>query len=130
MISNIQSLTENFFEIQDFDYKKDVALDIPEKEEINLSYFIEGFKDKDKELGGTIGVIIKEKIKACDCGTILKAEKIGTKIPQLLRMIVIANQFSSTARELADNLGVVTLTHGELESIKSMYHHTKPVFDA
>ncbi len=130
MAASIESLAENFFKLQDFSYKRDVALTIPNKEKIKLSYVIEGFEDKDKELGGTIGVIIKDKPKACDCNVILQAEEMGTKIPHLLRMIVIANQFSTSARELADNLGIVTFTQSELECIKSMYTQAKPAFNA
>lgn len=130
MFSRIRSLTEKFFELQQFNYERDVSLKTKSDQDITLSYVIEGFTDKEKELGGTIGVLLENKNVMCDLSAILKAEEIGTKIPHLLRMMVIANQFSTTARQLADHLGIVTFTQSELESIKNMYLPTKTAFNA
>ena len=130
MFSSIRSLTEKFFELQQFDFEREVSLKTQNDKEITLSYVIEGFTDKEKELGGTIGVLLQNNKEMCDLNAILKAEEIGTNIPHLLRMMVIANQFSPTARQLADHLGIVTFSQSELESIKNMYLQPKIAFNA
>ncbi len=130
MFSSIRSLTEKFFELQQFDFEREVSLKTQNDKEITLSYVIEGFTDKEKELGGTIGVLLQNNKEMCDLSAILKAEEIGTNIPHLLRMMVIANQFSPTARQLADHLGIVTFSQSELESIKNMYLQPKTAFNA
>ncbi len=130
MFSSIRSLTEKFFELQQFDFEREVSLKTQNDQDITLSYVIEGFTDKEKELGGTIGVLLENNMAMCDLSAILKAEEIGTKIPRLLRMMVIANKFSPTARQLADHLGIVTFSQSELESIKNMYLQPKIAFNA
>ncbi len=130
MFSSIRSLTEKFFELQQFDYEREVSLKTRSDQDITLSYVIEGFTDKEKELGGTIGVLLENKKEMCDLSAILKAEEIGTNIPHLLRMMVIANQFSPTARQLADHLGIVTFSQSELESIRNMYLQPITAFNA
>ncbi|MHA1967053.1 MAG: restriction endonuclease, partial [Candidatus Hodarchaeales archaeon] len=72
------------------------------------------------DLGGKIGVIVKDWARSCGYNVILEAERLQ-KTSGLNKVMVVANQFSGTARELAEKLGILTLTNGELISIKSMY---------
>jgi hypothetical protein len=87
---------------------------------INFSYLIHSSKNTNVDLGGKIGIIVKNWSRSCGYNVILEAERLQEDTG-LAKIMVVANRFSTTAKELAEKLGIITLTNGELISIRGMY---------
>lgn len=73
-------------------------------------------------------MLIKDWARSCGYNVILEAERVQ-ELTGLAKIMVVANRFSTTARELAKRIGIVTLTNGELVSIRKI-HFSSSAFDA
>ncbi|MHA2227135.1 MAG: restriction endonuclease [Candidatus Hodarchaeales archaeon] len=121
----LERLVEDFLAFRKFDFERNVIIRSRNEKQIKFSYLIHGSStEKNTDLGIKIGVIVKDHKRSCGYNVILEAERLQ-EATGLGKVMVIANQFSSTARELAKRLEILTLTNGELVSIREMY---KPQF--
>ena len=94
--------------------------------QVEFSYLIHSSTNTNVDIGGKIGIIVKDWARSCGYNVILEAERLQANTPGLAKIMVVANRFSATARELAEKLGILTLTNGELISIRSMYKQQFP----
>ncbi len=114
----LNDLVRDFLKFREFDYEPNVTIKDKNDKEVLFSYLIH----QSEKSSGRIGVVVKPWSRSCGYNVILEAERLQESTG-LEKVMVIANQFSSTARELAEKLGILTLTNGELVSIKQMYKH-------
>ncbi|MHA2175062.1 MAG: hypothetical protein ACXACP_10465 [Candidatus Hodarchaeales archaeon] len=121
MEQELDGLVQAFLGFRKFKYHGDIKLRGRNEKNVSFSYLVHGSTDPHVNLGGNIGVIVKDWSRSCGYNCILEAERLQSNSPGVSRVMVVANQFSSTARELAEKLGVLTLTKGELVSIQNMY---------
>ena len=130
MEQELDGLVQAFLSFRKFKYHENIHLRGKNEKNVSFSYLVHGSTDPHVNLGGNIGVIVKDWSRSCGYNCILEAERLQSNTPGLNRVMVVANQFSSTARELAEKLGVLTLTKGELVSIQNMYRQQySAVFD-
>lgn len=120
---DLDNLVRDFLRFRQFDFDSNVRVKAKDDKEVHFSYLVHNTSSKEKktDFGGKIGVIVKDWARSCGYNVILEAERLQTNTPGLAKVMVCANQFSSTARELAEKLGILTLTNGELVSIRKMY---------
>ncbi|MFX0170699.1 MAG: restriction endonuclease [Candidatus Hodarchaeota archaeon] len=116
----LNRLVKDFLAFREFMFDENVVLRGINDKKVEFSYLIHTSKN-DIDIGGKIGVIVKDWARSCGYNVILEAERLQTNTPGLAKIMVVANRFSATARELAEKLGILTLTNGELVSIRSMY---------
>ena len=116
----LNNLVKDFLRFRQFDFDSNVTLRGKNDREFQFSYLVHRSKDKNIDIGGRIGVIVKDWSRSCGYNVILEAERLQMSTG-LSKVMVCANQFSATARELAEKLGILTLTNGELVSIRKMY---------
>ena len=116
----LENLVKDFLRFRQFDFDSNVTVRAKNDREVQVSYLVHRSKDKNVDIGGKIGVIVKDWARSCGYNVILEAERLQTDTG-LTKVMVCANQFSATARELAEKLGILTLTNGELVSIRKMY---------
>ena len=121
---------QSFLGFRKFKYTSNVSVRGKNDKNVSFSYLVDGTTDPNVPLGGNIGVIVKDWARSCGYNCILEAERLQGNTPGLARVMVVGNQFSSTARELAEKLGILTLTKGELVSIQAMYRQQYEAFDA
>ena len=117
----LDNLVRDFLRFRQFDFDSNVTIRAKNDKEVQFSYLVHQSKDENVDIGGKIGVIVKDWARSCGYNVILEAERLQTNTPGLAKVMVCANQFSTTARELAEKLGILTLTNGELVSIRKMY---------
>lgn len=117
----LNNLVRDFLRFRQFDFDSNVTIRAKNDKEVQFSYLVHRSKDNNTDFSGKIGVIVKDWDRSCGYNVILEAERLQTSTPGLAKVMVCANQFSATARELAEKLGVLTLTNGELVSIREMY---------
>lgn len=131
MVQELDGLVQAFLGFRKFEFHENVSIRGKNEKNNSFSYLVHGSTDPHVNLGGNIGVVVKDWSRSCGYNCILEAERLQTNTPGLNRVMVVANQFSSTARELAEKLGILTLTKGELVSIQSMYRQqfSTTVFD-
>ncbi|MFX0084610.1 MAG: restriction endonuclease [Candidatus Hodarchaeota archaeon] len=118
--TNLNTLVKEFLSFRKFDFESNVIIRGKNDKTVEFSYLVHGTTDNQTNLSGKIGVIVKDWARSCGYNVILEAERLQES-SGLSKVMVVANQFSGTARELAEKLGIITLTNGELISIKSMY---------
>lgn len=117
---DLNKLVKEFLSFRKFDFESNVLIRGKNDKKIKFTYLVHGTTDEQIDLGGKIGVIVKDWSRSCGYNVILEAERLQESAG-LSKVMVVANQFSGTAKELAEKLGILTLTNGELISIKSMY---------
>jgi len=117
---DLNKLVKEFLSFRKFDFESNVVVRGKNDKKVEFSYLVHGTTDKKVDLSEKIGVIVKDWSRSCGYNVILEAERLQ-ETSGLSKVMVVANQFSGTARELAEKLGILTLTNGELISIKSMY---------
>ena len=129
MEKELDGLVQSFLGFRKFKYQENVSVRGKNDKNVSFSYYVHGSTDPNIPLGGNIGVIVKDWARSCGYNCILEAERLQGNTPGLTRVMVVGNQFSSTARELAEKLGILTLTKGELVSIQAMYRQQYAAFD-
>lgn len=117
---DLNKLVKEFLSFRKFDFESNVLIRGKNDKKIEFTYLVHGTTDEQVNLSGKIGVIVKDWARSCGYNVILEAERLQESAG-LSKVMVVANQFSGTAKELAEKLGILTLTNGELISIKSMY---------
>ena len=129
MEKELDGLVQSFLGFRKFKYQSNVSVRGKNDKNVSFSYLVHGSTDPNVPLGGNIGVVVKDWARSCGYNCILEAERLQGNTPGLARVMVVGNQFSSTARELAEKLGILTLTKGELVSIQAMYRQQYAAFD-
>lgn len=129
MEKELDGLVQSFLGFRKFKYQENVSVRGKNDKNVSFSYLVHGSTDPSVPLGGNIGVVVKDWARSCGYNCILEAERLQGNTPGLARVMVVGNQFSSTARELAEKLGILTLTKGELVSIQAMYRQQYAAFD-
>ena len=130
MEKELDGLVQSFLGFRKFKYQSNVRIRGKNDKNVSFSYLVHESTDPNTPLGGNIGVVVKDWARSCGYNCVLEAERLQGNTPGLARVMLVANQFSSTARELAEKLGILTLTKGELVSIQAMYRQQYAAFDA
>ncbi|MHA1228326.1 MAG: restriction endonuclease [Candidatus Hodarchaeales archaeon] len=126
MDPDLHSLVKDFLRFRNLEFSSNVMITGRNDKELNFTYLVRGNKDSG-ELG-EIGIIVKDWSRSCGYNVILEAERLQENAT-ISKVMVVANQFSGTARELAEKLGIITLTKGELISIREIYRNETSAFD-
>ncbi|MHA1975039.1 MAG: restriction endonuclease [Candidatus Hodarchaeales archaeon] len=126
MNPDLHSLVKDFLRFRNLEFSSNVMITGRNDKELNFTYLVKG-NTNSGELG-EIGIIIKDWSRSCGYNVILEAERLQENAT-ISKVMVVANQFSGTARELAEKLGIITLTRGELISIREIYRNETSAFD-
>lgn len=114
---NLKELAVCFLEKHNFNYKETIE---SEKRNNNLEskidFIITGQKNSSTSNGKT-GLIVKDYKKSTGSDTICQIERLLKDLPQINQIILLANEFSVPARNLAERCGVPTISRGELISM-------------
>ncbi|MFW9854235.1 MAG: restriction endonuclease [Candidatus Thorarchaeota archaeon] len=125
---DLTKLTRDFLKFREFDFVEDQHITGKNEKPIRLSFLINGTNNPSiSGEVGKIGVLVKDWARSCGYNVILEAERVQ-ELTGLAKVMVVANRFSATARELAKRIGIVTLTNGELVSIRKI-HFSPSAFD-
>ena len=113
---NLKELAVAFLEKHNFKYKE---IDEAEKNnslESKIDFIITGQRNSNASAGKT-GLIVKDYKKSTGSDTICQIERLLKDLPQINQIILLANEFSVPARNLAERCGVPTISRGELISM-------------
>ena len=75
----------------------------------NYIFWKETEVDGIKTRSGSIGVIVKDWKRSCGYNVIIDAERILAETPGLSKIMVVANRFSQTAKDLAKKLNILII---------------------
>ena len=116
-----------FLKFRGYEIHEQVTLSGKFNQEYNLDYI---FWDKNSSnQNSCTGVFIKDWKRSCGFDIILQAERILKEVAGLSQIMVIAHRFSGAAQALADRIGIITLTSGELVSIFKTYNINPEVIE-
>lgn len=116
---NLKQLAVAFLERHNFKYNKMIL-----KEgrlsgtEHTLDFLITGQKGKEFESSIKTGLIVKDYRKSAGSDAVCQVERLLKDLtPDVNQVILLANEFSVPARNLAERCGVPTISRGELISM-------------
>lgn len=110
---NLKELAVCFLNKHNFDYEETTSIDTGLEKKID--FIITG--QKNSTSGGKTGLIVKDYKKSTGSDTICQIERLLKDLPQINQIILLANEFSVPARNLAERCGVPTISRGELISM-------------
>ena len=114
---NLKELAVCFLEKHNFKYQATTeTLKQNNNLEGKIDFIITGQKDSTITNGKT-GLIVKDYKKSTGSDTICQIERLLKDLPQINQIILLANEFSVPARNLAERCGVPTISRGELISM-------------
>jgi len=122
MSHRLNSLVENLFQLQNYSFQKDVTLQLGSRDSIDISYILQRPSQiENDQLVDKLGVILQPDNSLCTHETILRAQEVQSD-GKLSRMIVVAQDFTPIAKELADKFGIITFNDSELTLVTSLYN--------
>ena len=113
---NLRELAVCFLEKHDFKYQVTENSEFDNSLEKKIDFIITGQKNNDIDSVKT-GIIVKDYKKSTGSDTICQIERLLKDLPQINQIILLANEFSVPARNLAERCGVPTISRGELISM-------------
>lgn len=112
---NLRQLAVCFLEKHSFKYQENLP-NVSNNLEQKIDFIITGQKNNEIDSVKT-GIIVKDYKKSTGSDTICQIERLLKDLPQINQIIVLANEFSVPARNLAERCGVPTISRGELISM-------------
>ncbi|MFX0181464.1 MAG: hypothetical protein ACFE95_00175 [Candidatus Hodarchaeota archaeon] len=116
---SLHKQVQYFLQFRGYEIHEQVILQGKFNQEYNFNYVF--WVENSSNENSCIGVIIKDWKRSCGFDIILQAERILNEVTGITRIMVIAHRFSGAAQTLADRIGIITLTSGELVSIFRTY---------
>ena len=114
---SLNELAITFLNRHNFKYSKIESNGLKTRES-KLNFLITGQKGKDLENPVKTGLIVKDYKKSTGADTICQVERLTKELGQdVNQIILLANEFSVPARNLAERCGVPTISRGELISM-------------
>ena len=107
---NLRELAVCFLEKHNFKYQ-DSSSAVKK-----IDFIITGQKNSDMDSVNT-GLIVKDYKKSTGSDTICQIERLLKDLPHIGQIILLANEFSVPARNLAERCGIPTISRGELISM-------------
>ena len=115
---NLHELAICFLEKHNFNYHKKNASEPNNTLEKKIDFIITGQNgQKTNTPSGKTGLIVKDYKKSTGSDTICQIERLLKDLPHINQIILLANEFSVPARNLAERCGVPTISRGELISM-------------
>ena len=112
---NLRELAVCFLEKHNFKYHESSSSENSNLEQ-KIDFIITG--QKNAEVGPVkTGLIVKDYKKSTGSDTICQIERLLKDLPHINQIILLANEFSVPARNLAERCGVPTISRGELISM-------------
>jgi hypothetical protein len=124
---SLHKQVQYFLQFRGYEIHEQVTLSGKFNQEYNFNYIFWLKNNSDKN--SYTGVIIKDWKRSCGFDIILQAERILNEVTGITRIMVIAHRFSGPAKALADRIGIITLTSGELVSIFKTYNINPEVIE-
>ena len=115
----LKDLAIEFLERHNFKYNKMITQEGRlSGTEHHLDFLITGQEGKDFENPIKTGMIIKDYRKSTGADAVCQVERLIKDLtPNINQVILLANEFSVPARNLAERCGVPTISRGELISM-------------
>ena len=113
---NLRELAVCFLEKHDFKYHDTKMIEFENGLEQKIDFIITGQKNTELDSVKT-GLIVKDYKKSTGSDTICQIERLLKDLPQINQIILLSNEFSVPARNLAERCGVPTISRGELISM-------------
>ncbi len=110
---NLRELAVCFLEKHNFTYQD---TNISPRETKKIDFIITGQKNSNVDTVNT-GLIVKDYKKSTGSDTICQIERLLKDLPHIGQIILLANEFSVPARNLAERCGIPTISRGELISM-------------
>jgi hypothetical protein len=122
MSHRLNHLVENLFQLQNYSFQKDVTLQLENQDCVDISYVLQRPSKIDaNQTVDKLGVILQQDNNPCTHEIILRAQEVQSD-GKLSRIIVVAQDFTPIAKELADKLGIITFNDSELTLVTSLYN--------
>ncbi|MFQ5976743.1 MAG: restriction endonuclease [Candidatus Heimdallarchaeota archaeon] len=113
----LRDLARRFFEWKGFSVRESVPVE-GDHEDYEFDFLI---SNKEKATLGDrtpVGVLMKDWARVCGVNVIIRCETIMNDVRNVVPQgLVVSNQFSVAARELAQKANILLLSRGELVSI-------------
>lgn len=116
---SLKKMVLDLLEFRECEFQEDVKIQGRHGQKFKLNYV---FRNSNSGISSTVGIIIKDWKRSCGYNCILEAERVQKDTLGLNKIMIVANRFSDTAKDLADRLKIITLTSGELNSIFNIYN--------
>ena len=114
----LKELAIEFLERHNFNYNENKSTTGKSKLDQKIDFIITGQKGKELEDSVKTGLIVKDYRKSTGADTICQIERLLKDLaPDIKQIILLANEFSVPARNLAERCGVPTISRGELISM-------------
>ena len=113
---NLRELAVCFLEKHNFKYQDTFNSEWDNNQEKKIDFIITGQKNTEVS-GAKTGLIVKDYKKSTGSDTICQIERLLKDLPHINQIILLANEFSVPARNLAERCGVPTISRGELISM-------------
>ncbi|MFX0117665.1 MAG: restriction endonuclease [Candidatus Hodarchaeota archaeon] len=113
----LRDLARGFFEWKSFGVRESIPLQ-GNLGAYEFDFLLSQKEDMPSDALADFGVLVKDWARTCGVNVILQFEHIMKDMHPIIHQgMLIANQFSSSARALAEKAGVLLLSRGELISI-------------
>ncbi|MFX0115022.1 MAG: restriction endonuclease [Candidatus Hodarchaeota archaeon] len=113
----LRELARGFFEWKSFGVRESIPLQ-GNSGAYEFDFLLSQRGEQVSESLADLGVLVKDWARTCGVNVILQFEHIMKDVsPAVHQGMLIANQFSSSARALAEKAGLLLLSRGELVSI-------------
>lgn len=113
----LRDLARRFFEWKSFGVRETIPLQ-GNSGAYEFDFLLSQKDELPSDVLAEFGVLVKDWARTCGVNVILQFEHIMEDVrPAVHQGMLIANQFSSSARALADKAGLLLLSRGELVSI-------------
>lgn len=115
---NLRELAVCFLEKHNFNYEDTNKTEWENSQEKKraINFIITGQKNSAINSAKT-GIIVKDYKKSTGSDTICQIERLLKDMPHINQIILLANEFSVPARNLAERCGIPTISRGELISM-------------
>jgi hypothetical protein len=113
---NLRELAVCFLEKHNFMYNEAIQGENRNELEKKIDFIITGQKNSAQSNIKT-GLIVKDYKKSTGSDTICQIERLLKDLKSVSTIILLANEFSVPARNLAERCGVPTISRGELISM-------------
>lgn len=113
---NLKQLALEFLDLHNFMFKENFQTSGLSGKNHDLDFMIVGQKNH-LDVPSSTGIILRDYKKSLGSDGICQAERLLKDCPDIKKVVVMANEFSVPARNLAERCGVPTISRGELISM-------------
>ncbi|MHA2365048.1 MAG: restriction endonuclease [Candidatus Hodarchaeales archaeon] len=113
----LRELAIEFLNLHDFDYHENLKTSGISGQDHKIDIMITGQKNQIEEQHISTGIILRDYRKSVGADGICQAERLLKDCSEIKKIVIMANEFSVPARNLAERCGLPVISRGELVSM-------------